>query len=392
MLDSNGFKRPQYSDLITDMEAEARSKYGENVNTSERSFLGIILRIFAWFLSLKWQDTEDVYYSAYKNTAEGNNLERLGPYVGISKNQEQRSTGTVLINGAPDYTVLAGFRVATATEIFFETNEDVILDGTGTGIADVVAVNAGRIGNVAANTITSIINPDANITAVTNPAATSGGREKETDTEFRDRWDLSVAGGGAATLDSIRGALLRTSGVRAAVVIENNTNATDLAGRPAKSFEAYVLGGSAADIGQTILDTKAAGIEPYGSQSVTVNDLSGNPHTMKFSYAIEVPIHVRATIKTSASYPSNGDLQVESAIVRYIGGEDSDGQLYVGLNMGDDVIHSRLIASVYKVPGIEDLSLELSLDGSTWSQSNVDIDPQEVAQTTHTIITVVHSP
>jgi Uncharacterized homolog of phage Mu protein gp47 len=391
MLDAKGFKRPTYAEIFAEMEAEAKSRFGENVNTSERSFLGILLRIFAWFLSKIWQATENTYYSGYVNTAEGAQLDRLGPYVGITRKLETWATGTIQLTGTPGHTEPAGFRVETLAGVVFETVEDITLDASGVGTGEIRALEPGTVGNVAAGTITVISNPNANITSVTNPTPTSGGQNKETDQEFRERFALSVSGGGAATIDSIRSALLRTPGVRAAVVIENNTMTTDAAGRPPKSFEAYVLGGAPEDIGQTILNTKAAGIEAYGSESVEVLDISGNPHTIRFSYAVEVPIHIRVTVRTNNQYPADGDVQVESAIIRYIGGEDSDGQLYVGLNMGDDVIHSRVIASVYKVVGIEDALVELSTDGSMWVQANIPIDPQEVAQTSHSIIEVVHA-
>jgi uncharacterized phage protein gp47/JayE len=391
MLDAKGFKRPTYAEIFAEMEVEARARFGENVNTSERSFLGILLRLFAWFLSKVWQTAENTYYSGYVNTAEGVQLDRLGPYVGIQRKLATWATGTIQMTGTPGHTEPAGFRVETPSGVVFETVDDITLDSSGVGTGEIRALEPGTIGNVAAGTITVISNPNAHITSVTNPAPTSGGQNKETDQEFRERFALSVSGGGAATVDSIRSALLRTPGVRAAVVIENNTMTTDAAGRPPKSFEAYVLGGQPEDIGQTILNTKAAGIESFGTESVVVKDISGNPHTIRFSYAEEVPIHVRVTVRTNNQYPVDGDVQVESAIIRYIGGEDYDGQLYVGLNMGDDVIHSRLIAAVYKVAGIEDATVELSTDGANWVQSNIPIDQQQVAQTSHTIIEVVHA-
>jgi uncharacterized phage protein gp47/JayE len=391
MLDAKGFKRPTYDEIFAEMQAEAKAKFGENVNTSERSFLGILLRLFAWFLSKVWQTTENTYYSAYVNTAEGVQLDRLGPYVGITRKLETWATGTIQLTGTPGHTEPAGFRVETPAGVVFETVEDITLDGSGVGTGEIRALEPGTIGNVAAGSITVITNPNANITSVTNPEPTSGGQNKETDQEFRERFMQSTAGGGAATIDSIRSALLRTPGVRAAVVIENNTMTTDVAGRPPKSFEAYVLGGDPQDIGQTILNTKAAGIESYGSESVVINDISGYPHTIKFSYADEIQIHAKVTVWTNNQFPVDGDTQIESAIIRYIGGEDYDGQLYVGLNMGDDVIHSRIIAAVYKVAGIEDAKVELSTDGSTWAEANISIDPQEVAQTSHAIIEVVHA-
>jgi len=392
MLDRTGFKRQRFADLFEEMEAKAKEAFGEQVNTSERSVLGIILRLFAWFLANFWQNTEDVYYSAYKNTAEGNSLYRLGPYVGITPISERPASGAINITGTPNHTVHAGYRVATESGVYFETKADLVLDGSGKGNVGIQAVEPGRLGNVASGTIVVIVNPDPDVIAVTNPEKTAGGREKETDQEFRDRWDLSVAGGGAATVDSLRGALLRTPGVRAAVVIENTGSTPDSAGRPPKSFEAFTLGGAAAEIGQTILDTKAAGIEAHGSTSVVVNDIAGNPHTIKFSYATEVQVRVRVTVTKNASYPADGDRQIESSIVRYIGGEDEDGQLYVGLNMGEDVVHSRLIAAAYKVTGIDDVKIEVSTNGVTWAQTNVTIAPQEVAQSSYTVISVVYTP
>jgi len=389
LLDSKGFKRQRFAELFEEMEAKAKEVFGESVNTSERSPLGIILRIFAWFLSKLWQDTEATYNSAYINTAEGVQLDRLGPYVGIMRNLEQHATGQIKITGTSGQMVSTGFRVQTENDIIFTTVSDVVIDDTGSATVDIQALQAGRSGNVAANTIKIVTNPVPGISSVTNVEATAGGREKETDQEFRERFSLSVAGGGAGTVDSLRSALLRTGGVRAAVVIENTSMTPDAIGRPPKSFEAYVLGGEAAEIGRTILNTKAAGIETFGTESVEVSDLSGNVHIIKYSHAVEVPIHIKATIRKNASYPATGDAQIVSALIRDIGGEDADGQLYVGLNMGAKVVHSRLVSAAYKVLGIEDITLELSKDGVTWSEDNIYIAAREVAQTSYALITVV---
>ncbi|SFJ74606.1 hypothetical protein SAMN02799624_05799 [Paenibacillus sp. UNC496MF] len=81
-------------------------------------------------------------------------------------------------------------------------------------------------------------------------------------------------------------------------------------------------------------------------------------------------------------------MPIASAIVRYIGGEDASGQLYTGLNMGEDVVISRLIAAAYSVSGIDNVTIELSQDGSTWTSGNVAIAPQEVALTFYSLIEV----
>jgi uncharacterized phage protein gp47/JayE len=388
MLDEKGFKRKRYADLIIEMEPKAREVYGETVNTSERSALGIILRIFAWFLGKPWERAEDVYFSAYINTAQGIQQDRLGPYVGITRIPEQFAAGLVNFTGTAGHTIPAGFAVRTPTGVYFTTISGITLDAGGLGMAEVRASAAGVRGNVASGAISEIVNPNPNVTDVSNPSVTAGGREKETDLEFRERFQLSVSGGGASTLDSIRSALLRVPGVRAAAVIENTSMITDGAGRPGKSFQAYLLGGDPDAIAQGILDTKPVGIEAYGDVVRTVNDISGTPHAIKFSFAEEVSIKVNADITRNDKYSADGDAQIRTAIIRYIGGQDADGSIYSGLGMGDDVIFSRLINAIYRVEGVEDVNLEVATTGS-YSPGNIGIESNSVAQAIHSDIEVV---
>src|SRR5690606_39706929 len=63
------------------------------------------------------------------------------------------------------------------------------------------------------------------------------GLDRETDREIRERYYLSLAAGGASTIDSIRAAVLKTPGVRTARVVQNPTMEFDDEGRPPKSVE-----------------------------------------------------------------------------------------------------------------------------------------------------------
>lgn len=55
MLDKNGFRRKTYDDLLDEMSDKAKELFGDNINLSTRSFIGILVRLYAWFLSLLWQ-------------------------------------------------------------------------------------------------------------------------------------------------------------------------------------------------------------------------------------------------------------------------------------------------------------------------------------------------
>ncbi|NOG26555.1 baseplate J/gp47 family protein [Lysinibacillus fusiformis] len=388
-LDKNGFKRKSYSDLIDSMSAKAKEKFGADANTTERSFLGIIIRIMAWFFSLLWQDTEDVYHSAYRKTAEGAQLDMLLPYAGISRNLADFAYGQIHISGTPNHFIESGFLVSTNNDIFFETIYDLTLDSEGKGTAEIVALDVGAIGNVGANTITEIVNPDADVTSVINLLKTSGGQEKETDAEARERADITVHGIGSATTAAIRTNLLKISSIRAAKVIENFKDEVDQYGTPPRAIQAFVLGGDDEEIAKAIHEKKAGGIQPFGTTFIDVLDLSGEIQQIGFTRANEVNVFIEVNAKTNTSFTSNGVELLKTALVKYIGGTDYYNNTYAGLNMGEDVVISRLIARAYSVDGIDDVMIKVSKDGVIYNDSNIIIALQEVAQTHFNDIEVI---
>ncbi|MFJ5565197.1 baseplate J/gp47 family protein [Lysinibacillus xylanilyticus] len=380
-LDKNGFKRKSYSDLVDSMSAKAKEKFGADANTSERSVLGIIIRIMAWFFSLLWQDTEDVYHSAYRKTAEGVQLDMLLPYAGITRILADFAYGFIEIKGTPNHFIESGFLASTDNDIFFETLYDLTLDSEGNGTVEIVALDVGAIGNVGANTITEIVNSDADVISVNNLLKTNGGREKETDTEARERADITVEGIGSATTAAIRANLLKISSIRAAKVIENFKDEVDQYGTPPRAIQAFVLGGGDEEVAKAIHEKKAGGIQPYGTTYVDVIDLSGDVKQIGFTRANEVNIFIKVSVTTNTSFTFDGVNQIKTALIRYVGGTDANNNAYSGLNMGEDVVVARLNAITFSVDGIEDVKVEVSKDGVKYDDSNVVIALQEVAQT-----------
>lgn len=380
-LGVNGFLRKRYQDILDSMNTRAQELFGENVNLTEKSPLGIFFRVISWSISLAWELAEKVYFSAFVSTAEGINLDYVGKYIGAVRREAEEAAGTITITGTAATIVSAGFLVATESGTTFETTAEATIGIGGTIDVEVIALEAGVEGNVQSGTLTTIVNPQVGISSVTNAASFTTGRNIETDVEFRERYALSLAKGGSSTLDSIRASLLTTTGVRAALVVENVTMLDDIDGRPPKSIECYVLGGSSADVAQTILDTKAAGIETYGTEAETVQDLAGNNQVINFSYADEIDIYVNIDITKNAEYPIDGDELVRTEIIKYIGGTDENTNVYNGLTMGEDVIFTQLINKVYQIPGVEDVEVESSMDGVTYDTINISIALFEVAET-----------
>lgn len=389
MLDGTGFKRKTYNELLQEMDQRARELFGDDINTSERSPIGIIIRLFAWFLGKSWELAEKVYNSGFVTKAKGVQLDNLTPLYNTQRIAEQSARVTLSFTGTPNYTILTGTQFATENDILFTLTEDVTLDGLGSGTGIAYAVETGASGNVLANTITVQAEPDVDVLTVNNPENATGGREEETDSELVNRLLDSSAAGGSGTGNSIRARLLGVTGVRAASVIENNTMAT-VDGNEPKSIHVYVLGGESEDVAQAIFEKKSAGIGTNGAEIVNVEDASGNNQVIKFDYAVEVPIYVNADITTNNAYPADGAAQVKDAIIRYIGGVAQDGTEYNGLGMGDDVVWSKLVQTILsQVEGIEDVTLTIGKTAGSLSAANIAIEAEEVAQTDVTKVEVV---
>jgi uncharacterized phage protein gp47/JayE len=375
---ANGFKRKGYLDILGSMETKAKELYGEDINLSERSPLGLFLKNIAWELQEIWQLGEDVYNSGYVDTAEGISQDNVGKYIAISRKSAQKAKGTIIIEGTKGTTIPKGFIVSTeATEIMFETVEDKLIDEDGVIEIPILSTVPGLIGNVPANTITKIVNPIAEVNRAYNPEATKDGTDIEKDAEFRQRYYRSVSMGGSSTRESVEAALLNLVNVTDAFVEENETMEY-IGDIPPKSLAPYVFGGENEEIARTILLSKSGGIRSYGTTEVIVKDSKDREHTIGFTRPTVKNIFVKLTITKGRGYA--GDIEVIKAVLNYIGGQGEEGISYKGLKLGEDVVISKIIGAT-DLQGVEDISVELSLDGEIYSNSNISIDTKEIART-----------
>lgn len=384
MLTAQGFKRKSYEEFLAEMQEQARQEFGANVNLSDRSKLGKLIKLWAYARAEENETAEAVYNAGFIDTAEGVSLDREVAKMGIKRRQERKATAQLTITVDPGATVPAGFMAETADGIAFKTIAPVTDNGNnGVVLADAEAVEAGARGNVPANTITKITTPTAGVLSVTNAEPTTGGQDTEMDEQLRKRALKQGAKDGLPTGDGIRATILKdVPEVRAAIVVENEGDVPDADGRPPHSIEAIVLGGQPEDIAKAIMRAKAAGIRAYGSTVVVVQDASGNDQTIGFSYAEQVDIWVKVDIQTSSLYPVNGGALIQQKIVEYIGGQDASGNFHDGLGMGERVVHSHLVAlAKLTAPGVVDATVSVSTNGVNYVEENVVIDRRKVAQT-----------
>jgi uncharacterized phage protein gp47/JayE len=387
-LDKFGFSKPNQADLKADMETRSKELYGDDVNLSPKSFIGITLGLFSWFLSKVWELAEKVYHSGHVSEAEGVQLDYLTPFYNTSRKPEQYAEVELTFTGTPNFTIYADTRFETESGIDFALKTDVVLDATGYGIGEAVSLSPGLVGNVLNDTITVQSEPSADVLTVNNVLEASGGREEETDSELSNRLLGSDGGGGSGTINSIISDVLSVSGVRAANISVNNTMTDSADGIPPKSYQVYALGGDDQDIAEAIFKNYT-GIRAFGTTLIPVLDIAGNTHTIGFTRATAVDIFATITITTDNTFEADGITQIKDAIISVIGGTSSNGTLFVGLNMGDDVIRFQIEKAIGQIQGVIDASVTIGKAVDAQTTSNIAIESNEVAQLNASNVSVV---
>lgn len=232
--------------------------------------------------------------------------------------------------------------------------------------------------------LTEIDTPTSGIDSITNLLDAEVGRDVETDSELKLRRLTLLQRSGTATIEGIRNAILLVTDVVQAVVIENDTLTTDAGGRPAKSFESFVLGGANQDIADVIFASKPAGIATHGTESESVTDSQGLVHTIKFSRPVEKDIWmiINVTANTDPQegplYPVDGDTLVENAVLEFV--ED--------FVIGQDVVVNQLYTPINTVAGVIGIEILVGLSASPTLSDNIPIDVTEIARFDSSRITV----
>lgn len=372
-----GFRRKLYAEALTERISRAKEVFGVNIDTSETSFLGKLIRNMAWDEAGLWERIEEVYFSAYVNSSEGTGLDNVGQYLTITRRPAVKSKGILTIKGMDGTKVPKGFRVATKDGVAFETVEDIVI-ANGQVDVGIVSVAAGKSNNVSENAITEIVNPGFGIHSIFNDCATEGGLNIETDKEFRARYKKSYSRGGGSTVPALTAALLDIDSVVDAEVVENVTMDT-INGIPPKSLACYVFGGSDEQVAEAIFQNKAAGIEAFGDRYVDQEDAKGRKHKIGFTRAKVDDVYVNLKLVKDENFKGEG--AVKRAVLNYIGGIDEDGIEYAGLKLGKDVVLSKVIGAVMCLGGVADVAVELSKDGKSYNEATVEIPKNHIART-----------
>lgn len=391
IIDNNGLTLSSYTELLTEIQDVLNSIYapdGDLINFDSETPDGQFTNIMAQMGSDLRQLFADVYNSFNPDNCAGviqdqryalNFLTRKGGTYTI-QNIDITTDRTVELQGLDDnyYSLTSSSYTVSdnAGNQWYLIDTTTILAGTTS-----LPFRSQQIGHVqpTINTITNQVTKVLGVTAVNNSIApTTLGEDEESDEEFRIRRSRSTAIMGQNNYDIMTGQILEIDDVRDAKIFVNNTNTvnTDVTGDlnngvPAFNIWVIVDGGANNDIADVIYRNSAGlptfgyenqlvtpAIEPVEVQTVTV---SGQTYTVKFNRVRAIPLHIQFDVKV---LENNFNLNVDK-IKDYI----KDNLLF-GLNQPAETSYITEIAAQALLQfnaNIYALNVEVSLDGSTWT-------------------------
>ena len=439
---SNGFEKPSIDTIWEAAVREFEQQIGRQLSAPTEAETQFIEAVVIW--TAQYYDTlESLYYSAYFDSAQGEQLDHLLSFMGFRRLPRRDATGEVTFYAASengntsDVTIPAGTRVVspgdeTSPQIIFQTSEPATLPA-GQQRVERVPIKAldpmrtnldlgenqvGSETNVPAFTIKEILDSHAGVSRVENPLPTGesgirdettqetysfvAGRDREIDSEFRRRYLNSLALGGQATKDAVEAAI-RNAGdgsIVSACRVEETLEITENADGSfsGRQLEPIVVLSEDTPItrdavSQAIYDTRAAGIESVGTVSGTAEQLDGQSYStgLAFTPGTKVDAYVDAEIVVDGTFPDDGIGRIKSNIIDIIGGEDTNGNYVSGSDIGEDIYYNEVLGAIMDndVPGIFDYnSVTLDRVDPPAATANLSISTDEVARTAPENITI----
>jgi hypothetical protein len=413
--DDGTFERKPVDEIRDDIKQDFLNELGQDIELRPSSPVIQIINAVSLELTKQWAAVEDSYYSSFFEDSFGEALDKQLALAGFQRLQLRGATGEATFkrqNPAtqdiviPEGTVIQAPSTNTRPKIPFQTTDRAVINKGNTEVTnvpiealepwetDVDELWLGEETNLSPGVITEFGDPLGGVDSVTNPTATGTGkaeydegRDEETDAELKNRYISSFADAGDATADSVNARVFNADPDIKSVDIEevHDTNADDYGVR----VTVHAPNVTDDTIAQAIFDSRAAGLESFGSTSGTAVDDDGQTHTEQFDRASGVDVEIEIGLTTDSSFPSDGQTQIEDRLVRYIGGQDNDGNLFPGLGIGEDVIYDQVFRRIINQDGVVELTLEIAKTGGTLDKDNINVQAQEAAETSIADITFI---
>lgn len=374
VVTASGIRAPDYQTILVGLTEYFQQIYGSDAYLEPDSKDGQMLALYALGIHDANNMAIQVYNSFSPATGIGNGLSSNVKINGISRTAANNSTVDLRITGAIGTTITNG-SVRDANNMVWRLPDSVTIGTDGNVTATATCTTSGAVAALP-DSITQINTPTMGWVKVTNPSNATVGAAVESDTELRLRQAQSVALASVTPFDALDGAIANIAGVTRHKLYENDTGSVDINGLPAHSITAIIDGGDVNEIVGVIERKKGQGVATNGSTMVVVDDKYGNPHPIRFSRPISVPIYISLELRAFNGYTTQIGAEIRQAVADYIN----------NLGIGQAVLLSRVYspANIGVVSGGDSKyydihSLQIGLSAATVTTANINLTYDQLA-------------
>lgn len=315
------------------------------------------------------------------------NLYTITPDPKQSTSEALEALGTAITDKDFHVTVINDTIVIEAVD---ETSSNTLVlseNLTTASVGSIVTFETAELGDIFIpnGVITKITKAVPGMESVVNVGSYVAGQLAESDVEFRKSYTNKIYNRSSAMLESIKSAILKNvQGVVSVAPYENCTNEVDSAGRWPHSIEVVAEGGDATEIAQQILNTKAGGINTFGSVETTLHGVYGEDIVVRFNRPtyVKVWFKVGVTLSPNTNPPTNYVELVKEQILEKMS----------VLGAGENVIPQKFNLQVSGIDYIDVWLFATPNDGDMptgYTQRSVSISARERAVTDENRIEVV---
>lgn len=364
-LSYEGFTPKTYDEIKSDIEGRLEA-FSPGYDRSAESPDGQLIDIISFLLGQTWSELSLVYDSYNPQVASGQALRNIGLITGILPGVAERSRGLVTTAGTDGSLVPAGTVLSDADGNEYYTSIDSFVPTEVPFLASL----PGPI-ELPAGTVVNIVTQVDGLDSITQPTAGTTGTLAQTETFYRTTRNKTVLRNTVGVQENMQARLFEL-GIEQVLIQHNDNAAGNLPdGTPPQAIHVTLgefSGITDQDIGLTILATKALGtstyLAPVGGVSVVVQDMHNYDHTINFSKAVEVPIHIVANISFLDPDEVAGALEnIKQSLADHIN----------LLLSGEDVSISRLYGVITPWAKAQINSLTIGIDPGLGDQANANI-------------------
>ena len=377
---AKGFEVTEIPDLREQIAAEWQNAFKENgkplLNVDPETPQGQI--IDAQVASVSQKDSEVLYLAQQfdPRTAEGRFQDALGEIYFIKRKKAISSYAMCTITGRPGTQISAGALIESEIDgTQWSLDQNVTIPAEENIQAQFTCLTAGAIA-ANAGTLTKIVTTVTGWDAVTNLTATVGSLE-ESQAAFEQRRKESVARNARSTVSAVYANVAQCEGVIAVYAVDNKKNVVETIDnynlKPHSIFVS-VIGGENADIAKAIYDNLSAGCDYNGNTTIQItNEYTQAVEEVIFYRPAAYNVFVKVQIQNNASLPDNYEDIIKEAVYNNFYGLDTEtiinNEHLLRIKMNDNLYSSRFTPSILNAGLANVLTVQLSIDGETWTNS-----------------------